>query len=74
MRARYLGPPVSHWYGMDLLTGQEITLPGHLAHKARPPLFEAAGKPEPAAEPEPSEAVADEPAPRRRGRPRKTPE
>lgn len=67
MRARYLGPPVSSWYGRDLLPGQVLDLPEALAHKACPPLFEAVGDPDPA-------EVGPAHEPRRRGRPRKTAE
>lgn len=84
---RYVGEPVSNWYGLDLTGDQVVTLPDHLVAKAAlSPMFEAvkastADEPEPETpeddEPEASEnedetVEAEKPAPRRRGRPRKT--
>lgn len=80
---RYVGEPVSNWYGLDLTGDQVVTLPDHLVAKAESsPLFEAVkAKADPKPEPEESEdeteadeaeaETEDTPAPKRRGRPRK---
>lgn len=38
-KVRYMGQPVTNWYGLDLLTGQVVSLPDSLVHKAVEPLF-----------------------------------
>ena len=78
---RYVGEPVSNWYGLDLTGDQVVTLPDHLVAKAEAsPLFEAMkadpkpeqDEPEDDAEADEAEAeTEDTPAPKRRGRPRK---
>ncbi len=75
MRYRYLGRPVSNWYGLDLETGEVVTLPPHLAHKAdnSPTLFEMVDPASPA-QPETADSEPQAEAPKRRGRPRKTQE
>ena len=82
---RYVGEPVSNWYGLDLTGDQVVTLPDHLVAKAEASPFFEADKPkaDPKTEPEPEESededeadeaedeTEDTPAPKRRGRPRK---
>jgi hypothetical protein len=54
-KARYLGKPVTNFYGLDLTAGQVIDVPSRLAGKVRPPLFEAVEDQEPEPEDAPSE-------------------
>jgi len=56
IKARYVGPPVTNWYGRDLMPGDVLTIPEHK-------LSERWERVE--------DGPAPELEPRRRGRPRK---
>lgn len=67
---RYVGQPVTNWYGLDLTTGDIVTVTKRWAAKMVPPMFEPIEDEPAPTESDPEGDDGPAPAPRR-GRPRK---